>query len=72
MPLYEYTCQKCEHDFEALVRKGESPACPQCESQRLTKRFSVPAAPQSGSSSLPIAGGPSCGSPSCGLGQCGM
>lgn len=74
MPLYEYTCQKCEHDFEALVRNGEAPACPQCASERLTKHFSVPAAPQIGSASasLPMARGPSCGAPSCGMGQCGM
>lgn len=72
MPLYEYSCQKCDHDFELLVRNGEPPACPRCESERLTKRFSVPAAPQSGAASLPMARGASCGAPQCGMGQCGM
>ena len=23
MPMYEYTCQKCDHTFEALVFDGE-------------------------------------------------
>jgi putative FmdB family regulatory protein len=24
MPLYEYSCQRCEHTFEELVFNGES------------------------------------------------
>lgn len=37
MPLYEYHCQACGHDFETLVRAGSTPACPQCHSTSLEK-----------------------------------
>ena len=44
MPIYEYVCKKCSHPFEALVRSGEQPECPECGSTNLGKQFSVPAA----------------------------
>lgn len=44
MPIYEYTCSDCGHHFEWLVRGGEKPVCPTCNSVALTKRLSVPAA----------------------------
>ena len=30
MPLFEYSCQSCDHEFEALVRNGQAPTCPSC------------------------------------------
>lgn len=41
MPIYEYTCQTCEHHFETLVRTGDVPECPKCRSLSLAKTFSV-------------------------------
>lgn len=41
MPIYEYACGNCGREFEALVRNGNPPACPQCQSQRLNKKLSV-------------------------------
>jgi putative FmdB family regulatory protein len=44
MPLYEYKCQACGHDFETLVRGAERPACPACQShdlERLLSSFGV-------------------------------
>ena len=41
MPIYEYACQDCGHRFEALVFGGKTPDCPECESSRLEKLFSV-------------------------------
>jgi putative FmdB family regulatory protein len=41
MPIYEYACQGCGREFEALVRSGTVPECPQCRSSQLTKRLSV-------------------------------
>lgn len=74
MPIYEYTCQGCHHDFELLVRGDERPACPDCGSPKLEKRLSVPAAHTASSSCLPISGPPSsgggCGLPQCGQGRC--
>jgi putative FmdB family regulatory protein len=40
MPLFEYTCRSCAHQFETLVRKGDVPACPACGGQDLEKMFS--------------------------------
>ncbi len=31
MPIYEYHCNRCSHDFEYLVLGGDEPGeCPQC------------------------------------------
>ena len=42
MPIFEFTCRKCGHEFEALVRKN-SPRCPSCGADELEKKFSLPA-----------------------------
>ncbi len=47
MPIYEYRCQECEHQFEILQRIGEGAddlACPRCDRRRLVKQFSTFAA----------------------------
>ena len=31
MPIYEYECRACGHQFEQLVRTGDTPACPSCQ-----------------------------------------
>jgi putative FmdB family regulatory protein len=41
MPIYEYACQECHHKFETLVRSGDEPACPECQSHALEKLLSV-------------------------------
>ena len=35
MPIYEYACSDCGHQFEALVRSTTTPQCPQCQSVAL-------------------------------------
>lgn len=42
MPIYEYVCQACQHEFEALVRRGKTPPCPSCGATELERRFSLP------------------------------
>jgi putative FmdB family regulatory protein len=43
MPIYEYRCQKCGHEFEALVRPGKQPpACASCGGTELERVFSLP------------------------------
>lgn len=42
MPLYEYECRACGHQFEALVRTGDTPSCPTCKAQDLERLLSVP------------------------------
>jgi putative FmdB family regulatory protein len=43
MPFYEYHCDKCGSDFEALVRTMSSaaPKCPKCGWSRVNKKLSV-------------------------------
>ncbi|MEI6083480.1 MAG: zinc ribbon domain-containing protein [Verrucomicrobiota bacterium] len=43
MPLFEFSCDKCEKEFELLVRsaKSEDAACPHCGSKKLQKKLSV-------------------------------
>ena len=43
MPIFEYACNACRHEFETLVRTGDTPACPKCAGTALTKRLSLPA-----------------------------
>ncbi len=40
MPLYEYVCRACGHQFEALVRDANWPPCPACKSQNLERLLS--------------------------------
>lgn len=41
MPIYEYLCRQCAHEFELLVLKGsEAPACPSCRSGDLEQLLS--------------------------------
>lgn len=55
MPLFEYRCDACEHEFEQLVRAGETIECPSCQGRKLEKLLSAPAAAHMGSS-LPVMG----------------
>jgi putative FmdB family regulatory protein len=41
MPLYEYRCRACAHEFEALVRGGQTPRCPQCDAADLERQVSL-------------------------------
>lgn len=43
MPLFEYVCQSCDHEFEALVLGSSVPSCPACGSQELERQISLPA-----------------------------
>ena len=43
MPIYEYKCQACSHQFELLVRTGTTLACPSCASEQLERLISLPA-----------------------------
>src|SRR5262252_2008778 len=41
VPLFEYDCLDCGKRFEVLVRKAEEPACPDCQSRRLSRVLSA-------------------------------
>lgn len=42
MPIYEYSCKSCEHDFELLIRGKETPVCPECQGEDLERLISLP------------------------------
>ena len=49
MPLFDFRCRSCGHEFEALVRPQDvaAPSCPSCKSadlERLLPTFSVSSA----------------------------
>jgi len=77
MPIREFHCERCDRDFEELVRtSGEKAgvACPSCGNRQVERKISVFAA-QTGAgvsrvSSLPAGGCGRCGDPAgpCSLG----
>jgi len=71
MPIFEYICKKCQHQFEALIYGKEKAACPKCQSMKLEPQLSVFAVSAKGNSVPAMTAGPcgSCGSPA-GPGSC--
>lgn len=45
MPIYEYVCSACEHEFETLQSFSEDPLlfCPECGKEALNKKISAAA-----------------------------
>lgn len=43
MPIYEYVCQACGHEFELLQRMEAPPpdTCPACQAPEVRKRISL-------------------------------
>jgi putative FmdB family regulatory protein len=72
MPIFEYACRACGHEFETLVRAADTPNCERCASPELEKKLSVFAAQSSGGEA-PAATGPcgTCGHPG-GPGSCAI
>ena len=73
MPLYEYRCAGCGHEFEALVPAGraDGASCPACGQGEVRRLLSMFAAPRAGD--LPVAGGDGAAAPAGGCcgGACG-
>ena len=42
MPIYEYRCKVCGHEFETLTLGKTKPDCPSCHSEDLEKLLSLP------------------------------
>jgi putative FmdB family regulatory protein len=66
MPIFEYVCKRCQHEFEALVFGKQKAECPKCQSKQLEPQlsvFAVSAKSTTGAASQPsFSGGQSCGS----------
>ena len=45
MPIYEYQCQACDHELEALRKFSDDPllVCPACQKEALKKKVSAAA-----------------------------
>jgi len=73
MPIFEYVCKECDHEFEALVYGSEKAACPKCHGKKLAQRLSVFAVTAKGAAGAAPASGAcgSCGDPR-GPGSCAM
>jgi len=73
MPIFEYICKECDHEFEALVYGSQKAECPKCHSKKLAPQLSVFAVAGKGSSSAAPSAGAcgSCGDPR-GAGACSM
>jgi putative FmdB family regulatory protein len=65
MPLYEYVCQDCSHEFEMLVNGNETVECPGCHGRKVEQQLSLPGRPKvTSGASLPMgcnSSGPPCG-----------
>jgi putative FmdB family regulatory protein len=70
MPIYEYACRACRHEFETLVRGAEAPSCASCGSADLEKKLSVFAAGKGEVAAAPAPCG-TCGHPG-GPGSCAV
>jgi putative FmdB family regulatory protein len=77
MPIFEYVCEACHHQFEALLYGKQKPECPKCHGVKLSSQLSVfavsakGAGSQAGSSPRPTGSCGSCGDPR-GPGACSM
>ncbi len=51
MPLYEYLCSDCAHQFERIVKFSDAPVttCPKCGKETLEQMISAPAVQFKGS-----------------------
>ena len=61
MPIFEYVCKDCDHEFEALVFGSDKAECPKCHSKKLTPQLSVFAVSSKGASSASTSTGGACG-----------
>ncbi len=71
MPIFEYQCQECETQFEAIVwRDSEKIECPDCGAHEVAKLISAFAVSTGSSGELAQETGPChCGAPR--RGMCG-
>ena len=73
MPIFEYICKDCDHEFETIVFGRDKAECPKCHSRHLAPQLSVFAVASKGSSSSATSTGAcgACGDPR-GPGSCSM
>ena len=63
MPVYEYVCTSCQHEFEELARSMADRGrvrCPACQSEKAKRKLSVFSARQGAASSKGASSDGSC------------
>jgi putative FmdB family regulatory protein len=71
MPIYEYACRSCGHEFETLVRASEAPSCAKCASSELDKKLSVFSSQTGAAEAAGVGACGTCGHPG-GPGSCAL
>lgn len=72
MPIFEYRCRTCEHEFEELVFGDAKPECPECGAAKPVKLMSAHSVGK-GSSAAPARPAACGGCPNAsGPGACGL
>jgi putative FmdB family regulatory protein len=59
MPIYEYACTECGHEFESLImnqEEAEQVQCPKCDSREVRKALSAFAVGSKGEGAPPACG----------------
>jgi putative FmdB family regulatory protein len=62
MPIFEYICKACDHEFEALVYGSQKAECPKCHGKKLAPQLSVFAVSAKSASNSGVATAGPCGS----------
>ena len=71
MPIFEYHCMECDHDFEVLVVGDQDVSCPTCQGNNIKKLLSACSHKSGGEfTSSPGSSCGTCSSTNCGT--CGM
>lgn len=70
MPIYEYVCRACGHQWSDLVNSygAPDPACPECDANKAEKLFSV-FAKSGDTADSPATAAPHCGPHNCSCGR---
>jgi len=61
MPLFEYVCKRCGHQFEELVLGTTQPNCPSCHGRKLEKLMSTFAVNTNGGNAMTREAATACG-----------
>lgn len=59
MPLYGFQCERCDEEFESLLRHNEKASCPHCKSKKVSRLMSRIARPRSAGAAAVDDGGSS-------------
>lgn len=62
MPIFEYRCESCGHNFEAILLGAQTPECPKCHTEKLEKQLSTFAVSKNSSLASSVEG---CGQANC-------